>query len=126
MFYFSNFLFEQGYWILCLYNVTANEEADGGGGSDAGGEEMENPEDHRKRTNPYLRKLDNKSVQLLRRRFIRRLSRARPLYPATLLAFTPFDVFEKRSLKLLNRNGEIIGKRDDFKMNTCFVHKVCL
>lgn len=56
-----------------------------------------------------------------------RLSQRRaPLLPVVPIAFFPLSDFEKTDVPLCTRTNpkEIIGKKDDFKINACHIHEV--
>lgn len=38
------------------------------------------------------------------------------------LALVPLEDFEKSTVPLVTKTGEVIGKKDDYRVNTCFLH----
>lgn len=38
------------------------------------------------------------------------------------LALVPLEDFEKSNVPLVSKTGEVIGKKDDYRVNTCYLH----
>lgn len=55
---------------------------------------------------------------------ILKLSKPRPLLPIIPISFTMLANYEKTNVPLYNRNNEVIGKKDDFKINVCHIYEV--
>lgn len=55
-----------------------------------------------------------------------KLSKPRPLLPIIPICFTMLADFEKTNVPLYNRfnTNEIIGNKDDFKINVCHIEEV--
>lgn len=52
----------------------------------------------------------------------KRHTRSQKFIKAVPLDLVPLEEFEKSDVPLTTRTGEVVGKKDDFRINTCYTH----
>jgi flavoprotein len=59
---------------------------------------------------------------------IEKLSKSGPVLPHIPISFIPLADFEKSDVPLCTRTNvnNTIGRKDDFRINTCYVCEVCI
>uniref|UniRef100_A0A914XMQ7 Condensin-2 complex subunit H2 n=1 Tax=Plectus sambesii TaxID=2011161 RepID=A0A914XMQ7_9BILA len=97
----------------------AGEDNEGGGGhNDDDDDDPESNED-----SDVLVSFDKlkpgKGVEMRERRNVLAADLLQPLLPMALI---PLADFEKANVPLVSRTGEVLGKKDDFRVNNCYVH----
>ncbi|KAI1726513.1 condensin II complex subunit CAP-H2 or CNDH2, c-term domain-containing protein [Ditylenchus destructor] len=99
------------------------QREDGAENNENDGSDDEGPEStHR---NPYLQPAIAKSRLSSMKQVLTKLSKPRQCLPIVPIAFTPLADYEKTDVPLCNRLNpkEVIGKKDDFKLNVTHIHE---
>ncbi len=97
---------------------TGDDGPEGAEADDGGDEDFMDMENVRESGAIVLRE-DELLIERSRRGPVADASRLIPPMPMSLV---PLEDFEKMDVPILSRNGEVVGKKDDFRINTCFMH----